>query len=466
MTPDLLQQILIENNLLQPRERLIVGVSAGPDSVALLSLLCECQLQLSVMPVYVDHGLRPGESPREIECVRNLAKMYHLSCQIVEVDTLQHKKKHGSSLEESARFLRYEALQKSCAKFNASRIAIAHTADDQAEEILLRLLRGTGLKGLSGMAMTNDNIIRPLLTTPKTNLLQYLAVKQLPYCTDSSNSDRSFLRNRIRLDLLPLIAEHINPSIRTTLLRTAEILQEDERFLDEFTHNKIISSLQSDTQDESKTLNITTLTGEHLAIQRRLIEKILWQFSCQPSFLHIENILNLARHGKSGAELHLPQGVRVYKTQQDICFSQPCGRKPLRGSIIPADFKSHHIEIGTSHRVDELNRELRVEKLPAPPQELEEGTILLDAKDLNWPLTVRSLNPGDRFCPQGMEGSKKISRFLSDQKVPKKDRYLHPVLISEGTIVAVLGLRADNRYAVDAHTKEYIVVRWLPQEMK
>ena len=114
--------------------------------------------------------------------------------------------------------------------------------------------------------------------------------------------------------------------------------------------------------------------------------------------------------------------------------------------------------------VEALNRELRIEKLPVPPQELEEGTLLLDAKNLIWPLTLRSTESGDRFSPQGMKGSKKISRFLSDQKIPKRNRHFHPVLISNGNIVAVMGLRVENTYAVDSNTKEYVLIRWLSHD--
>ena len=181
ITPDQLQHILIENNLIEPRERVIVGVSSGPDSMALLCLLYECKLDLTIIPVYVDHGLRPNETPKEIELIRDIAESYHLQYQIIAVDTVRNKKKHGYSLEESARLLRYEALQRSCTEFNATSIAMAHTADDQAEEILLRLLRGSGLKGLSGMSMKNKNIIRPLLAVPKQHLLNYLSENNIKY---------------------------------------------------------------------------------------------------------------------------------------------------------------------------------------------------------------------------------------------------------------------------------------------
>ncbi len=464
ITPDRLQQLLITNGLLAPSERIIVGVSSGPDSVALLSLLCKCKLDLTIIPVYVDHGLRPLESPGEIELVKALAERYQLQCQIVEVDTLRHKKKFGYSLEESARILRYQALQSTCTDLKAPHIVIAHTADDQAEELLLRLLRGSGLKGLSGMSMKNNNIIRPLLTTPKRDLLNYLAENKIPYCQDSSNTDRSFLRNRIRLDLLPAIAEHINPSIRTTLLRTAEILKEDENFLDEFTQQKITSCLQNDEQNHSITVDIRILSKQHLAIQRRIIENILWQFSCRPSFKHIENILSLAQDGYSGAELHLPQGVRIYKYQQNLHVTQPHGKKPLRGSIDSVILEEMKVEIGESYNVEALNRRLHIEKLPALTLVFEQGTLLLDAKNLTWPLTLRSSKPGDRFSPQGMKGRKKIGRFLADLKIPKRERNLYPVLVSNGNIVAVVGLRVENSYAVNSNTEECLLIRWLVGE--
>ena len=444
-------------------DRVIVGVSAGPDSVALLCLLCECELDLTVLPVYVDHGLRPEESPEEIELIADLADSYQLEYQIASVNTLQHQQEFGSSLEESARLLRYEALQKWCHTFKAKSIAVAHTADDQAEEILLRLIRGTGLKGLSGMAMKNENIIRPLLATPKTALVDYLESNKIAYCTDSSNFDRSFLRNKVRLDLLPLITEHLNPSIRSTLLRTAEILKKDESCLDEITKEKlrICTYIDETARQLEINLELSLFHKEHTAIQRRIIEKILWQFSSRPSFKHIEDVLDLAFHGRNGAELHLAQGLRVYKSAEKLCFLQPQGRTPLRGSADTSKLHQMQLAPGKSYRLEALNRKIVIEELSAPPAKLQKHEILLDAARLVWPLTLRSSRAGERFSPQGMKGRKKISRFLSDQKIARRERSGYPVLTSNGDIVAIAGLRADHGYAPDSTTQEFVLVRWM-----
>lgn len=466
MNAEHLQKILLDYSLIDPHDRVIVGVSGGPDSVALLCLLCECDLDITLIPVYVDHGLRPEEIEKEKILVTQLANQYNLHHGIVQVDVAGYKKQHNTSLEESARILRSRALENKRREHNADCIAVAHTADDQVEEFFLRLLRGSGAKGLSGMVMKNGNVIRPFLTTPKDDLLEYLHTTGRKYCLDSSNADLSILRNRIRLELLPFMEEHYNPSLRNTLLQTAEILRGDDSYLDAIVQQKIAKCFRSPTSTSAAPLvgevNLTDFLKQDLAIQRRMLEKIIWTCSSQPSFHHITEIIATANHGQSGTEIHLPRGLRLIKTNIALQFLRSRQQRGRRGSVSPPQLPSQEIYCNKSYTFPELGRELHLHKQTQPLKTVNKETLVLDYNKVNWPLVVRSPAPGERFSPAGMGGTKKINRYLADAKIPRHERCQYPLLVSNETIAAIVGLRADNAFAPDQSTREWLVVSWLP----
>lgn len=459
------EHILQKNNLVRPYDRIIVGVSGGPDSMALLNLFCQCSLDITVIPVYVDHGLRPQESRKEQALVSQVARQYTLDHEIIAVDAQEHKKDSGCSLEESCRLLRYTALEECRRRYDAHTIAVAHTADDQAEEILLRLFRGTGLKGLSGMAMKNKNIIRPLLTTSKSTLLSYLQSSNIDYCLDSSNADRAMLRNRLRLDLLPLIKQNFNPSLQTTLLQTSEILREEDRLLDDIlqqTFFKCCHVAKDKETHSSIDLHLAPFLMAHIAIQRRMVEKAIHHFSIRPHFCHINDVLTMA-HSKTGAaELHLPQGLRVVKSRESIHFFQPHGRKPFRGNCHSSPSVVMEIECDTNYLLEDIGIKIHLQTRSTLPPRIPQHTLLLDGDKLTFPLRLRPHKTGERFSPQGMEGSKKVAKFLSDAKIAKHQRHRHPVLVSQGKIAAVVGLRADNNFKTDMASRHIIAVSWEP----
>lgn len=468
MNPGTFENIVQSNNLVQAHDRILVGVSGGPDSMALLSLFCQCGLDITVIPVYVDHGLRPRESGEEQALVRQVARQYTLDHAIVAVDAWEHKKASGCSLEESCRLLRYKALEECRHRYGAHGIAVGHTADDQVEEILLRLFRGTGLKGLSGMAMKKENIIRPLLTTSKSTLLRYLQSSNIDYCLDSSNADRTMLRNRMRLDLLPLITQNFNPSLQTTLLQTSEILREEDRLLDDILQQKFSTCChvaKGSGTHSSIELHLAPFLNEHIAMQRRMVEKAVHHFSIRPHFRHIDDVLSMACSTTKAAELHLPQGLRVIRSKDTMRFFQPHGHRPFRGST--HDVTPSHVmevECDRDYLLEDIGIKIHLQSRSTLPPHIPQNTLVLDGAKLSFPLTLRPHRAGERFSPQGMEGSKKVAKFLSDRKIAKHRRYRHPVLVSQGKIVAVVGLRADNDFGPSRDAHHIIVVSWEPQE--
>lgn len=327
---------------MQSGDTIIVAVSGGPDSVALLHILCSVLPQVKFIAVYIDHGLRPDETGAEIELVQTLAHRLQAGFERISVDVRTAARLEKTSIEETARTLRYRELEAIRLQYQGRAIAVAHTADDQAEELLIRLIRGSGRKGLSGMQFKNGWIIRPLLHERKETLLHYLHAQQIPFCIDSSNLECTYLRNRVRLDLLPYLQEHFNKSINQTLLQTAQILTDEEALLEEIADKawqevvRVIAIQPVPPETPAYTIQIDTkkFCCCHSAIQRRILEKCCWQMEARPQFRQIALLLDLVNRGQGGAQIHLSKGLRAQMRGQGLIFTYPVGKRSYRGGII------------------------------------------------------------------------------------------------------------------------------------
>jgi tRNA(Ile)-lysidine synthase len=478
-------KIVRQEQLVQDGDRILIGVSGGPDSMALLHVLGRLapDLHITLAAVYVNHGLRPDETHEEKTHVEAAANNLGIDFFTDSVDVTGLAAKQKISIEHAARLLRYDFFEKTAEKWGATKIAVAHTADDQAEEILLRLIRGTARKGLSGMKTIRDGrIIRPFLGLPKSRLLEYLEKNSIQFLLDSSNTENFYLRNRIRNDLLPYLAEGYNPDIRQTLLRTANILQDEEEFLENITESvfketistipETLEKIKADNNqpDESNNqklfLNLERFNREPRAIQRRLLEKCCWVTGCEARSRQIEHLLELAIKNTPAGYLHLSDGLRVTKNNEQLCFAYPQGRGSFRGDLFSTngvEFPETSIPEPGIFEFPQLGKKLLVEHLietTAISGEIFPTGEHLDSSLFSFPLTLRGPRPGDRFHPLGAPGSKKVSDFLSDQKVVQHTRGLVPILCADDSILALLGLRIDHRYRVTAKTTRLIRVCW------
>ena len=468
--PTRIGKLILRHCLFSGNDTVIVAVSGGPDSVALLHLLHRINRCAGLVAVYVNHGLRPTEIDAEIRLVEGLCGSLGVPCETVPVDVHAERKRTGASLEEAARTLRYAALEAARKQHGASVIAVAHTADDQAEEVLIRLIRGSGGKGLSGMDLRRGPIIRPLLQEKKQTLTDYLEANAIPFCRDSSNQERLFLRNRVRLDLLPYLERNFNTSIRRNLLQTAEILQGEEDLLDQLTEEMLNRLIEKDKTrhleegrgnrpcPESIKIKIQAFLNCHPALQRRILEKVCWMMLTRPGFRQIEQVRHLIKDGGNGAETHLGRGLRVWKTGEDIRFSHPAGRTGFRGSGLQDRVFSLSLD-GPGH-FSIAGHVLSVGMLSTQPEHLLAGELLLDAERISFPLLLRNPLDGEVFRPLGAAGRKKISRFLTDAKIPRQERRFFPVVLSHDRIIAIAGLRIDHDFRVREDTRCFLHLGW------
>jgi len=468
-----IEETIRREKLLVAGDRCVVAVSGGPDSMALLHVLAQLAepLGISLVVGHVDHGLRPEEAEAEAGLVRESAQAMGLDCECGRVEVAVCAREQGLSTEHAARNLRYGFLEKVAARHGATKIAVAHTADDQAEEILLRLIRGTGRAGLTGMARIRDNrVVRPFLDVPKAEILRYLAEENIPYLLDSSNQERVYLRNRIRLDLLPYLRKHFNPNIGNSLRETAAILQGEEELL-----AGIASQAYSQVVEEEsgKTaglrIRLADFSLQPLAIRRRIFEAVCWQMQCRPSFKQIGQLLFLAEIGSEGAVLHLAQGLRVLKTEGRLSFCYPQGRQAIRGSLTDADTEEvpSALELpGPGEYFLESPGAMLVlrflDSLPEGWDGQGPETMYCDAAKVSFPMLVRAVQAGDRFHPLGASGRKKVGDFFTDRKIPAVLRRRIPILTDQDGIIAILGVRLDQRAAISTHSGKILEVSLHP----
>lgn len=446
-------------SLLQDDTSIIIGVSGGPDSISLLHILSSLYPHTKRIAVYVDHGLRPEETEAEKVLVQKHATLCSAHFATVAVDVQGEQKSTGCSLEEVARTLRYGAFETIRKAFQASVIAVGHTADDQVEEVLLRLIRGSGSTGLSGMNIQQGKIIRPLLHVRKESLLSYLHHQGITTCQDSSNLDTRFLRNRIRLELLPLLEQEYNTSMRRTLLQTASILTAEDSLLVQLTNISFKKLVHKERQKHY--LSLPDFSQEPLAIQRRILEKICWSLHSKPSFKNIEHLLKIALSSEH-KEIHLSDGLRAVRERDSLLFHRPSSQKGYRGpAIIAKSFSPVSIPGPGEFLILELKRKLTITILPFSSKLLDTPNVQLVAVEtILFPLLLRPAQTGERFHPLGAPGKKKISRFFSDHKIALMDRTSHPLLLSDEKVIAITGLRIDHEFRITDTTRQVLVIQW------
>jgi tRNA(Ile)-lysidine synthase len=423
-------RILREQRLLSPGDRVLVAVSGGADSVALLHLLHALAptFPLTVLAAHLDHGMRP-ESAQDAEFVRSLCAGLDIVLfeERVDVPALAAQGRRG--LEETARAARRQFLFETAARQECAAIALGHHRGDQAETILFRLLRGSALTGLAAMRPRSALLIRPLLSFSRQQILDFLAGRGLPFVEDASNSDVAFTRNRIRHQVLPLLRE-FNPRVEEHLARFSSRLTLEEDYW-EGEERRLLAELGQVGVGEVRFAR-SGLLALHPAMRLRLVRRALLSVRGDLNGIaacHLEGIEELLLADRSQAELNLPGGWAGRRYEQLWLRRMPPEKSPPCFFTIdgPGTFPLPG------------GGEMQVVLVPSPLGE-NRRAVEFDAVRVPFPLTIRSLCPGDRFRPAGLNGSKKLKDFLIDAKVPREQRH-RLLLVVAAEILWVVGMR-------------------------
>ena len=441
-------------SMLSRSNRVVVGLSGGPDSVCLLTILSRIKTdyKIDLFAAYIDHGLRPDETPDEMAFCKELCKSLDVPLEVRAIDVKSYVKKEGLNKQEAARDLRYEALNKVAFELNADRIALGHNADDQAETVLMRLIRGAGPSGLSGIPPVRDNIIRPLIEIERSEIEDFLFQPSAfnlqpfgrPFVTDSSNLKDDYLRNKIRLFLMPVIRK-INRDVVKTISRTADILRDEERYFD-IQVTKLLMKLISRKSDEKIELFLRPLEAMETVLLRRVLRRAIDETKGLrgTSFANIDDIMGLIKSGKAGDRVYLPNGVRVIKGYSTLVLT----------SALPVILGTYTLDGPGDTVIAETSIVIRCEIINGAVEDTgdDKRMALINGDKARFPLTIRPRRPGDCFYPSGFGKRKKIQDYFVDMKIPRDERDAIPLLTVKDDIIWVAGYRADERYRVEKGT--------------
>ena len=455
-----------QHAMLVQGDHLLVAVSGGADSVCLLRILArlaeEFRLRLTV--AHLNHGLRGAESEGEEAFVRHLSDEMGIAfiSRRVDVDSLRRGK--GRSLEEIGREERYRFLDETAKRCVAGKIATGHHRDDQAETLLIHLLRGSGPEGLRGILPIRDGrLIRPLLDVGRTEILEYLRQERVPFMTDSSNLSPLFLRNRIRVGLIPELTANYNPRLVEGLCHTAAIIRGEDDYLQGVVR-RIVAGWGIAPDAVEAAVPVAALCGLHEALQGRIVKWLLE--AAVPSkngvgYAHVEAVLALARGMESRyRSLDLPFGILVER-EGTLLRIRSTGDRRARGRKRKASqpLFEYRLEIPATVHLTEIGRTIHLDLIGKPTlREMKEEPrkAFMDYERVNPPLILRGAVQGERIDLFGSGGNKKLKEYFIDRKIPRPLRKQIPLLCDSRSVIWIAGERISERVRVTGETKKVL----------
>ncbi len=459
-------QAIRVKGLLASGDRIVAAVSGGPDSVALFRCLVELRTRWhwDIWIGHVDHGFRGAESEGDAKFVEALGERFGVPVMVRRLHLNKYDAKmKKESLQEYARRARYQALEQMVLDRKATKLVLGHTADDQAETVLMWMLRGCGTGGLGGIPPKRGmHVVRPLLDIHRSEIVAYLEERQEEFRVDSTNVQPVYLRNRIRQHLIPQLKQY-SPGIVNVLTRQAHILRDDHTYLETLADEAFQRTCVSDGMGERQ-FDRMALLNVPLPIRRRVVRQslqIIAGHQQSPRFDFVERVLDRLEHGQSGWTITY-DGVRVGQEYDRLVMSsseemhQP-GTDYSGMSVMPLSIPGEVVWLPTGHRFSISRKSYPVNDGHAHPSE-----IYLDPARFTPELMLRSWMPGDIFCPKGLGGrQKKLQDFFSDLKLPRSQRTKVPLLVAPEGIVWVGGLRADERFQVSSSTTSVVMAKMI-----
>lgn len=465
-----------EQGLFQPGDRVAVAVSGGADSVALLRVLIELREELGLVlsVAHFHHGIRGAEADKDQKFVEHLACQFELEVNCGFGDAPAHAGERKTSLETAARELRHRWFAQLIAEGKVDKIATAHTLDDQAETVLMRVIRGAGARGLAGIAPfhAEKSLVRPLLEVGRKEIEAYLRTLSQPWREDLSNQDPAHTRNRVRQELLPMLERAFNPSIRRTLAELAEVARgEDEfwakerdRLMDRLVRRgKPSRDGRSNAGEAGRvwSIDLAGFRGLPLALQRQLLQAVAHEMGQGLQFKHIEELTVLAHEGKKGKLVRLPGGL-----------SASCSFRELQLHCAEPDGLQEEYEYSLSLpgeiQVSAIGSTIRARVISAGKQMISgyNPALLLERARLQPELKLRNWKAGDRFFPAHTQSPKKVKELLQagrlGRQLSRAEKKLWPVVESAGEIVWVRGFPVPEAFA--HHEGEAVLIEEIPLE--
>jgi tRNA(Ile)-lysidine synthase len=440
-----------DNHLMEPHDRVLVALSGGPDSVALLHVLSRLRspMKLELLALYVNHRIRPRAAKREEVFCAALCKRLKVRFETVSEDIPSLARRQKRGVEETARDFRYEIFDKIAARDHFDKIATGHHLDDRVETILFRILRGTGRSGLAGMPVRRGRIIRPLFEVRRAEIMSYLKRHRLKFCIDQSNLESHYRRNYMRNKLLVEIRQNLNPAVDKALLNLSETASEEDTFLNGVVRKRLRAIVHR-TAGGKIELDLGKLSAYDTWLRRRILRHCLAESSPReqtPDRMVVDRLDRLCV-SRTGA-VSLPGGLQANVVGDRMVVWR---RPQLRYAV--------NLDVGESCSLAVPDIEIRSRVLAYREQEIRRErratAVLVDYHKVQAPLTVRSIRPGDRFGPLGLGGTKKIGDYLTDCKIDRIYRDEIPVVCDRQGVIWLVGLEIADRVKIDSNTKKVL----------
>jgi len=444
-----------EYKLLEKKDRILIACSGGVDSTGLLNLLLELREKWSfeLFLGHFNHKLRHTADEDE-QFVKRMARKYSLPLFVGSKDVRSYARAKKLNIEEAGRELRYDFLKKTALKIGGAKIATGHTKTDQAETFLMRLMRGSGLRGLAGIfPLVEGTIIRPLIQVERKEIETYLKGKGIESRIDESNLDRRFLRNRIRLDLIPYIQENFEPEIVSSLGRIASIIREEDSLLEKIAQETTKKAIS--IKNNHISLGVKHLSSLTRAMARRVVRGFISELRGnlrEISFEDVESVLGL-REGKE------------FPLRKDHILRREQGQIFLKGKIPPKIRYEYRWEGKGPLEIKELKLKFEGKKIKRGKSlslDFDDQTsAFLDLGKLKFPLLVRNRSEGDRYKPLGAPGQKKLKEIMRAKGIPLSERERRPVFLSGDKIIWILGLAVSEKFKVEKGSGDIFEIKKL-----
>lgn len=458
-----MKQIIQQQKVFSKADRILVGVSGGVDSLSLLDILWKLSLEQewALFAAHLNHQFRGEEAKEDALFVGRFCEERSIPCEIGEVNVPQLILETQGNPQSVARDARYSFFRQVAEKWNINKLALAHHANDQAETILMRILRGTGIEGLAGIHREREDIsftiVRPFLSIYKEELEAYCQQEGIIPRLDSSNLKKSYHRNYLRLEVIPWLEQQVNPSLQDSLNQLGDIAFYENDYLEE------ISKIRFNQIIKYKEENKIIIKGKlfldnHVALQRRMIKLIfsyLVKDHMNVGFVHIKQVCEWIKEGRTSSQLELSQGLYAEKEYEDIIFTLKSLKRMQVNSY------SYIIEVPGRTYIKEINAWINVnvgDLQATVPFSPNADTAVFDFDEIAGKLVIRSRRNGDRMSILGMEGTKKVKDILIDHKIPQRVRDKIPILSDDNGILWIPGIKRSNRAKKGMHTKKLITI--------
>lgn len=443
-------------NLISKGDNVVIGLSGGPDSMALLYCLYEIQrsLDFNIIAAHVNHGVRGEDALSDQLFTQDICQRLNIPYHTINVDMIKYGKEKGISAEEAGRELRYGFFMDILKNSGGGKIAVAHNKNDQAETLLMRIIRGTGVDGLKGMGFKSGDIIRPILNISRDEIEDYIKTNKIETVLDKTNLLPIYSRNKVRLELIPYIENNFNPNIIDSLWRLSQTSALDVDYLDLYCEKRY-KLLVREEKDNCIIIDGVLFNQEHKSIKQRLLRMVILKLAGNLQGFteqHITSMLELFTRSETGKQIVLPSRLIGRVSYEDLIIQKVTNE-------IHTDF-DYKLEIGENYFKD-LNLKLNLAIIDNYNGiNMGKDKKYFDYNKIKGNLFIRNRKDGDRFTPLGMKGSKKIKDYFIDEKVPREIRDRIPLLVDEENILWLIGYAVSDLYKVTKGTTKILMIEY------